>query len=96
VRLFAVPFEPFLLPNLGMRFLLGGEGCDTPIITVADTLFYNASVVQPIVYLGLSSLSKLNLSFEYYKAKSHLPLVREPPNFSYRCVNINSHYGRSS
>jgi hypothetical protein len=52
--------------------------------------------VRSSVYLGLSSLSKSNLSFEIYKTKSYLPLVREPPNFSYKCININSHYGLSS
>jgi hypothetical protein len=43
-----------------------GEGCDTPSVTVVAALFYSTSVVQSTLYLGLSSLPKLNLSFEYY------------------------------
>jgi hypothetical protein len=40
--------------------------CDTPSVTIAAIVFYNTPVVQSTLYLGLSSLSKLNLSFEYY------------------------------
>jgi hypothetical protein len=42
------------------------RSCDTPGVTVAATMFYSTSAVQSTVHLGLSSLSKLNLSFEYY------------------------------
>jgi hypothetical protein len=31
--------EPLLLPNLGLRFLLGGEDCDTPSVTIAAIVF---------------------------------------------------------
>jgi hypothetical protein len=61
MRLFVVPFEPFLLQNLRMRFLLGGR-----VVTPLASLFYSTSAVQSTLYLGLSLLSKLNLSFEYY------------------------------
>jgi hypothetical protein len=43
-----------------------GEGRDTPSVTVAASVFYITSTVQSTLYLRLSSLSKLNLSFEYY------------------------------
>jgi hypothetical protein len=31
--------EPLLLPNLGLRFLLGGEDCDTPSVTIVAIVF---------------------------------------------------------
>jgi hypothetical protein len=42
-----------------------GEGYDTLSVTVIATVFYSTSAVQSTVYLGLISLSKLSLSFEY-------------------------------
>jgi hypothetical protein len=42
---------PFSFTNLGTRFLLRGEDCDTPSVTIAATMFYSTSAV----YLGLSS-----------------------------------------
>jgi hypothetical protein len=31
--------EQLLLPHLGVRFLLGGGGCDTSSVTIAATYF---------------------------------------------------------
>jgi hypothetical protein len=36
---------PFSFANLRMRFLLRGEGYDTPSVNVAATVFYYASTV---------------------------------------------------
>jgi predicted secreted protein len=39
----------------------------TPLVcTVVATVFYNTSEEQSTLYLGLSSLPKLNLSSEHY------------------------------
>jgi hypothetical protein len=44
VRLFTVPVEPLLHQNLRSRFLLGGEGCGTPGVTVEAIVLYSASL----------------------------------------------------
>jgi hypothetical protein len=36
---------PLSFSNLGAGFLLRGEGCDTPSVTVVATLFYSTSIV---------------------------------------------------
>jgi hypothetical protein len=36
---------PFSFSNRRMRFLLRGEDCDTPSVTVATTMFYSVSTV---------------------------------------------------
>jgi hypothetical protein len=36
---------PFSVANLGTRFILRGEGCDTPSITITATVFYSISIV---------------------------------------------------
>jgi hypothetical protein len=66
VRLFTVPVRTASPSKSRDKISVRGEGCDTPSITVAATMFYNTFVVQSTMYLSLSSLSKLNLSFEYY------------------------------
>jgi hypothetical protein len=40
--------------------------CDTASVIVAATMFYSTPAVQSTLYLDLSLLRKLNLSFEYY------------------------------
>jgi hypothetical protein len=53
-----------------LAFVLHGktvcDECDTPSVTVSTIVFYSTFAVQSTMYLGLSSLSKLNLSFKYY------------------------------
>jgi hypothetical protein len=39
IQLFAIAVRTFLLTNLGIRFLLRGEGYDTPSVIVAAAMF---------------------------------------------------------
>jgi hypothetical protein len=66
VRQFAVPVRTASPSKSWDEISVMGEGCDTPSVTVEATMFYSTSAMQSKVNLCLSSLSKLNLSFEYY------------------------------
>jgi hypothetical protein len=66
VRLFVVPVRTASPSKSWDQISVRGEGYDTPSVTVAALVPYSTSTVQSTLYLGLSSLSKLNLSFEYY------------------------------
>jgi hypothetical protein len=63
VRLFAVPVEPLLLPNLGSRFLLGGRA-------VTHGCYYsNYSVVQCLTMFYISLNEILDMFGLYYKCR---------------------------
>jgi hypothetical protein len=63
VRLFVVPVEPLLLPNLGSRFQLGGRAA-TPRV-----YYSNYSVVQCLTMFYRSLNEILELFGLYYKCR---------------------------
>jgi hypothetical protein len=62
MRLLAVPVRTFLLLNLETRFLLRGDGCDNPGITIAEIVFLQClcSVIINVIWF------KLEFEFESY------------------------------
>jgi hypothetical protein len=49
VRLFAVPVRAATPSKSREEISVRGEGCDTPRVTVAATMFYSTSVAQATV-----------------------------------------------